>query len=866
SPTLGASGLGWEIWLDGSEVTQYTYFQQMGSVELDPMSIEITYGLERIALDSQNIDSFFDIEWTRDVTYGDVHHHSEVEYSTYYLEEADTKMLFQLFDMYEKEAVTCFDKGLVLPAVDYVLKCSHIFNVLDARKSISVTERVTYIARVRNLARKCARGYCQQREEMGYPMLKKDYPKPEFSESPIVVPEDLPEFSDFLLEIGTEEIPASYIKPALNELENQVKEMLDENRIKFDSACTLGTPRRMILSLTNVSTHQSDRSVEVTGPPKSVAFDDEGNPTKAAEGFARKCGVGVDELQIKETDRGEYVYAVQQEIGRSTAELLSEELPEIISSLNFPKSMHFSSFEDGNLRFARPIRWIVALLGKQIMDFNVGRVKSSNITYGHRFLSEGPIELHEASIDILEEKLKKAGVMADHNRRKEIIKAQVTEIMELESCMVHIDEELLDTVTFLVENPKPIVGTFSEAYLALPVEVLETAMKKHQRYFSLRANYSNEDPSLLPKFITITNGSGDEEVIRHGNERVLRSRLADAEFFYKEDQKIRLADKLERLKHVVFQVELGNLYDKSQRMKELSGYIFKILYEKMSLSNDVGEDAMRSAELCKVDLITQMVIEFPSLQGIMGGYYASNSGENPQVAEAIRNHYYPTSPDSELPGSIIGDIVSIADKLDTIVGYFGIGLIPSGSQDPYALRRQAAGIVRILANSNYPLSPDLIIEKSIALYEKFSEPTELKNKVLEFFKARVSNLLSDRGFDYDLVDSVMSVDMVDVGKCIKRAEAMAKFRERPDFIDIYNAFNRVIRILPENLPKTGVVREDYLEDQSEVDLYRSINRTKEQVEQAAANGDYEEVLASLASLRGDIDKFFDDVLVMVDNE
>ncbi|MFC1713413.1 glycine--tRNA ligase subunit beta [Candidatus Poribacteria bacterium] len=866
SPTLGASGLGWEVWLDGAEVTQYTYFQQMGSVELDPISIEITYGLERITLDLQDVDSFFDMEWVSGITYGDVHYRSEVEYSTYYMEEADTAMLFSLFDMYEKEAFACFDRGLVLPASDYVLKCSHVFNVLDARKSISVTERVSYIARVRNLARRCAQGYCEQREEMGYPLLKTPYPELTVRDSAPAAQTSDAQHSDFLLEIGTEEIPASYIQPALEQLEQKIEKVLKDNRLDFKSVHTMGTPRRLVLSVEEVSTHQPDRTVEAMGPPKRIAFDEEGKPTKAAEGFARKIGASVDDLKVKETERGEYVYLLQQEPGRPAPEILSEELPGLISSLGFPKSMHFSSFEDGKLQFARPVRWIVALLGEDIVDFSLGRVQSGRATIGHRFLSEGPVELENASLDSFSENLRKTGVVADHEERKSIIRDQVTQILEAEGCPVNIDEELLDTVTFLVEMPEAVVGTFNESYLSLPVEVLETAMKKHQRYFSLRTGDSTTSVALLPKFITITNGVGDKGIVRHGNERVLRARLADAEFFYREDQKERFAGKTDNLKHVVFQEELGSLYDKAQRLKELAAFVYERIAEKLPLAESVRDDAVRAAELCKVDLITQMVIEFPSLQGIMGGYYAGNSGENDEVSEAIRSHYYPTSPDGDLPGSVTGSIVSIADKLDTIVGYFGIGKIPSGSQDPYALRRQALGIVRILAQSQYHLALDQAVERSISLYNRFPEPDQLKSRVLEFLKGRVSWLVSEQGFAYDVIDSVLAVDSKDVPNTVKRVQAISRFRERPDFSEIYNAFNRVIRILPkESLPSIHV-DEQLLQELSEKELYGSINQAREEVERLANRGEYGTVLDRLADLRTVIDTFFDDVLVMAEQD
>jgi len=590
------------------------------------------------------------------------------------------------------------------------------------------------------------------------------------------------------------------------------------------------------------------------GPPKKASFDSEGKPTKAAEGFARKYGATADDLKVKSTERGEYIYLLCLEEGKPTIELLSKELPELIASLNFPKSMHFSSFEDGKLRFARPIRWIVALLGEDAVSFNVGRVRSGRHTFGHRFLSSGAIEIQDASLKNFKEILRDAGVIVDHEERQDLIRKQITDILNSEGCPIYIDEELLDIVTFLVEMPRPVVGSFSSSYLSLPVEVLETTMKEHQRYFSLH------DPGgfkLLPKFITITNGSGDDDVIRHGNERVLGARLADAKFFYHEDQKTRLADKVDRLKHVVFQEELGSLYDKSRRLSELASFLCR----ESGLDETTRDNTVHAAELCKVDLITRMVGELPSLQGIMGGYYAANSGENGEVAKAIRCHYYPTSPNSLLPENMAGSIVSIADKLDTIVGYFGTGNVPTGSQDPYALRRQATGIIRIILERRLQLSLNRAVEKSVSLYSKL--PHQTGDSVLEFLKGRISSILSERGFAYDVIDSILAVDSSDVVSTIKRAHALAAFRSRADFNRIYPAFNRVIRILPNTESGIGI-DERLFREQAERNLYESMMRIEMDVRKNAATSEYDRVLEQLATLCDVIDNFFDEVMVMTE--
>ena len=876
SPTLGASGLGWQIWMDSSEITQYTYFQLMGSIDLDPMSIEITYGLERIAVNSQDVDSMYNIQWTKDITYGDVHHQGEVEFSTYYFDEANISMLFMLFDTYEKEAYSCLDKGLVLPGVDYVLKCSHTFNILNARGSISVTERASYVARVRNLARRCAQAYTKQREDMGYPLLKGQVLQGTPKVFEVNYPNPKEEHLDFLLEIGTEEIPAFYNEPALHQIEESIKSILTKNRLDSGEVCVLGTPRRMTLSVAKVSTRQPDRIVEVMGPAKKSAFDESGKPTKAAEGFARKYGTVASELKIKSTERGEYVYLFVSEKGKLAIEVLTEEIPQMISSLNFPKSMHFSSFEDGKFQFARPIRWIVALLGDEIVRFNVGRVSSDKYTLGHRFLYLKSIELKSASLDDYKEIMRNASVMVDHKERKKTIRNQISDILESEGCSDYIDQELLDMVTFLVETPKSVVGSFKESYLALPSEVLETAMKQHQMYFSLHSKKDGKYSSpLLPKFITITNGVGDDVVVRHGNERVLESRLADAEFFYNEDQQTGLSDKLDMLKHVVFQEELGSLYDKSERLKELSAF----LCDEIGLDSKIRQDAVRAGELCKVDLITQMVGEFPTLQGIIGGYYALNSGENSEVATAIRSHYNPNSPTGDLPENVTGCIVSIADKLDTIVGYFATGNIPSGSQDPYALRRQATGVVRIALENELKINLDHIVNKSIELYEKSSKlkiEENLKDAITGFLKSRISSILSDKGFAYDVIDSILSVGDTDAIGALKRVNALAELRKRPEFDRAYPAFNRSIRILPDQYKRKyqgdaenifiSTVDPRLFQDKAENDLYESILQAEKNVKEILSKADYNEVLNKLIILCDPIDTFFDKIMVMAEQD
>ena len=862
SPTLGASGLGWEVWWNGAEVTQFTYFQQMGSIDLDPICAEITYGLERIALYLQDVDDFFEIRWNEHLNYGDVHRQSEVEYSTYNFEHANVDMLFELFSTYEKETHACLDAGLVLPATDHVLKCSHTFNMLDARGVISVTERVSYIERVRRLAQRIARAYVKQREEMEHPLIGKwaavgGICNPDASETQ--GSENITqETADLLFEIGTEEIPASYVPPVLEQLRETAAKSLTNHRIPFGDVETLGTPRRITLSIKDIKTLQESEETEVVGPPKRIAYDENGEPTKAAVGFAKTQGVELTTLRIVETERGEYVVVSKLETGAPTREILKTLLTEWIETLRFPKTMRWETESEeprAFARFARPIRWLVALLGDEVVNCTYGAAHAGRLTYGHRALHPEPITLDSADLSTYVEKLRAVGVLVCPKERRDTIEKQVRDVLAVEGYLPKLDEELLDTVNYLVENPQPIVGNFSESHLEIPSEVLITAMKKHQRYFPMWKSES----VLAAKFVTISNGTdGNIDGVRHGNERVLRARLNDAEFFYSEDQKTSLADKVERLGAVVFHAKLGSLLDKAERLKALVQFI--------STESQVPETTTRHAEraawLCKADLTTHMVIEFPSLQGITGRYYAQNSGEAEPVATAIAEHYQPLGADTPLPETEVGALVAIADKLDTIVGYFGIEERPTGSQDPYSLRRHTLGTIRILQDRKLPLSLDAIVEKAISLYTvELADDT--RTSVLNFIKERLRViLLQTHQYAPDFADAVLAVGAVDIIDILKRSSTLAEFRLTPNFEEVYNALNRVLRILPPDAPET--VDATLLCDDAEKQLYACITEAELGFQQSIQERDYAKLLTQLAALQPAIDTFFDDVLVMAE--
>ncbi|WP_018247779.1 glycine--tRNA ligase subunit beta [Orenia marismortui] len=657
---------------------------------------------------------------------------------------------------------------------------------------------------------------------------------------------------DLLLEIGTEEIPAGFMNYTFRQLRDLSQEIFADNRIEIGEVEATGTPRRLVLSIKDVAEKQSDLEKEVRGPAVRIAFDEEGNPSKAGAGFARGQGITPEELDV----RDEYVYACTKEIGKDTDELLAGLLTEIINRLNFPKSMRWA---DETMRFVRPIKWILSLYGEEKIDFSIAGVKSSNWSRGHRFLSEGNIEISNTTEYFT--KLEEEFVIVDHNRRRAMILEQIENIAKEKDVVVKIDEGLLTEVNFLVEYPTALCGSFSENFLDLPSEVLITSMREHQRYFPVE----DKDANLLNHFVTVRNGNEDHiDVVRAGNEKVLQARLSDAIFFYEEDQETSLESKIDKLKNVIFQEDLGTIYEKVERIIALSAQFSA----KVDLSAEKVEQAKRAAKLSKLDLVTGMVDEFSKLQGVMGRYYALNDGENEEVADAIFEHYLPRYSDDILPSTETGIIVSIADKIDSIVGFFSVGIIPTGSQDPYALRRQAQGVVKIIVDTGLELELDYLIEQALDILEEQGKlersRSEVKAEVLEFFKLRLENLLEEAGIRYDVVDAILSTNYSNINDTLLRATALMEFREEDDFEELIIAFNRVSNLASKS--DNSTVKSELFEDDSEGKLYQDYKLIKEKVDLLVTDRSYIEALKEVATLKGAIDEFFDSVMVMAKNE
>ena len=851
SPALGAWGLGWEVWLDGLEITQFTYFQQAGGLSLNPVAVEITYGLERIVMFLQEVRAVWDIDWDGVHTYGDILLRPEVEHCTYDFELADVDRLSEMYNLYEREAESCLEQGLVLPAHDYVLRCSHTFNLLDSRGAIGVTERATYFRRMRALARDVAEAYVEQREEMGYPWLEEDRELPGGTEEEeSMEPIDGP--STFVLEIGTEELPASDLNAAFDQLRDLVPAQLAEARLDYDDLRVVGTPRRLAVVVENLAPRQRSLEELVKGPPAQAAFDEDGNPTRAAEGFARGQGVEVEELDVREVDGGEYVMAVRREKGRPAGDVLAEMLADWVADLSFRMNMRWN---ESGVSFSRPIRWLVALLGDRIVPFSYAGLESGRTSRGSR--PEGSPTLEIASADAYLPTLAEHKIVIDPEERKALIAEEAAALAEEVGGTIPDDPALLDEVTHLVEQPTPLLGEFEEEYLSLPSEVLIAVMKKHQRYFPI----VDEDGDMLPYFVAVRNGGTDHlDIVRHGNEEVIRARFADADFFYQEDTEQPLEDFLPRLRTLTFQEDLGSMLDKACRLEKLVPSVG----EMVGLDAQALRVAQRAAHLCKADLATQMVVEMTSLQGIMGREYALQEGEDPAVARAIFEHYLPRSAGDRLPETQPGLVVGIADRLDSLAGLFAVGLEPTGSADPYGLRRSALGLVEILIAHKLSFS----VRQGLAEAAKLlpvDVSDESQEAALSFVVERLRGVLRDEGYAYDVVEAVLVERGADPYRTKRSVEQLSEWVERDDWERILDNYARCVRIT-RDLDEVYELDSDLFEEPAERELNEAYQEAEAQV---TAESTVDEFLTAFLPLVDVIDGYFareSGVLVMADDD
>ncbi len=660
--------------------------------------------------------------------------------------------------------------------------------------------------------------------------------------------------SKYLLEIGVEELPSNQIESAMMQLKTFVLKMLEEHNISNDGIQSYATPRRLTIIIQNIQRVQETVQEEVKGPTKKIAFTEDGQPSKALLGFMNSQGVQQENLMVKDLKGVEYIFANVEKVGKKVEEILGEVIPTAIRSIVFPKSMKWGG---KNLRFSRPIRWIISLLDDEIVPFDLEKIKVSNETYGHRFLHKGTIYIN--SVDEYVEKLKQAFVIVDPNERKDIIHYGAVKLAKEKGGNVEEDEKLLNEVTYIVEYPTPLIGKIKQEYMQLPPEVLTTPMKEHQRYFPV----VDDDGNLLPYFITVRNGNEEFiDIVTHGNEMVLEPRLEDAKFFYEEDLKRPFADYKEELSKLTFQEKLGNMLEKSERLimlaKKYSSYL--------SLGEETLQYTLRAAELSKCDLVTKMVYEFTELQGKMGRIYAEHSGENKMVAQAIDEQYLPRFSGDRLPGTTAGTVLSLTDKFDSICGMFAVGIRPTGSEDPFALRRAALGIINIILDKNIEIRISDFVSDALYVYVDQAglvfDYNEVHASIMNFFAGRFKNMLVEEGIRYDIVEALVSLPET-LNTVAVRAHYLEKNVLNESFKKATEGYHRIVSLADKS--KQVDFKEEVFEEKDKK-LLSSYREVSKKIEDHIMNKQYDSTLELLAGLSQPINEYMDDVMVMVENE
>ncbi|MGJ9411925.1 glycine--tRNA ligase [Aeromicrobium sp. CF4.19] len=844
SPALGAWGLGWEVWLDGMEITQFTYFQQAGGLPLDPVAVELTYGLERIVMSLQGVSHFTEIQYNDTVTYGDVYLQSEYEMSRYYLDDADVELNRQLFDSYAAEAQRMIEEKLPVPAYSYVLKCSHAFNVLDARGAISTTERARSFGLMRRLTRAVSELWVARREELNFPLGRPE---------PFVAPEveALPTVEDtrsLLVEIGVEELPHTDVLRAEQQVADAVREHLSATSLEHGDIAVHATPRRIVLTIADVAPGEADSAKTVRGPKVAAAYDDAGEPTKALAGFLRGNGAEPDDVVKAEIDGNEYVTVEKQVTGRPSPQIVADLVGVAVRSLRSERNMRWG---DPELSYSRPIRWLVVLLGEDVVPVAVSSLVSGRTT---RVLRKAATELVEiTSAEAYAGVLSNHNIIVDRDERREVVaNAAVGVAREIDGRVdVEAESALVDEITDLVEDPHPILGSFEERFLELPTPILTTVMRKHQRYLPV----VDESGEMLPSFVTVANGPCDREAVRAGNESVIRARYEDAAFFWRADLEVTPQELRSRLDALTFETRLGSFDDRVNRIAALAD----VLLESYDLPEEDVATVRRAAELGKFDLASQMVVELSSLAGTMAREYAVRGGETEAVAQAIAEMEMPRTAAAAGPQSVPGAVLSLADRFDLLTSMYAIGSIPTGTSDPYGVRRTALGIVRVLREFGQ-LNAVSVPEGIAAAARRLSaDGIEVDPAALEqaaaFVRQRYELQLLDAGARHELVRAVLPA-------ADRPAAADALLASLTEAVEadtdgaVLGAVQRVLRILPPDTPTSDVPAETPAE--------RALEREVVRLEEAMSGRDHDvaHLFASAGDLPAFVEQYFEDVRVM----
>ncbi|YAL82727.1 glycine--tRNA ligase [Dermacoccaceae bacterium W4C1] len=858
-PAIGAWGLGWEVWLDGMEVTQFTYFQQVTGQNVDPVSVELTYGIERIMMAQQGVTHFKDMQYAPGLTYGEVFGQVEYEMSRYYLDDADIDANRDLFGHYTAEAQRLIDARLPVPAWTYVLKSSHAFNVLDSRGAVSTTERARSFSEMRRLAREVGQLWVERRAEIDFPLLKQEqaaiqvgsatqHPTPAAIEAG---PSAEGGAQTLAIEIGVEELPPHVVGQAVEQVREVLAAHLKDSRLEHGDLAVAATPRRIVATVADVAAAEPDGTLTRKGPKVTAAFDADGNPTKACEGFARGQKVDVADLVRAEFDGVEHVAVEVAQPGRGVAEVVSEAVVAAVTGLRADKNMRWN---DPELSYSRPIRWLVVLWGEAVVPVEVSSLRSGRVTYLQRGDTQ-PLATVAAAADLLP-LLAQRGIVLETTERRESVVSQANSLASSVGGVIETEREasLIDEITNLVEEPVGILGNYDEKYLKLPEQILTSVMAKHQRYLPVR----DASGVLMPHFVTMANGSCNADVVRGGNESVLRARYEDAAFFYDSDLKVPLADLRNSLTSLTFEDRVGSVAQRADRIADVAA----ALSQKVEISGDDAGVLTRAGELAKFDLGSQMVVEMSSLAGLMAREYALKAGESEAVATALWEMELPRQAGDAVPDSLPGALLSLGDRFDLLIAMFAIGAKPTGSSDPFALRRAALGVIAVLratpALAGVTVRDGLEVAADRLRTQGVEVSDESVDAAAEFVVGRFGQSLRDEGVSAALVEAVEPLAQAP-GKAEQALTDIAAAREDQQFGPLVEQVQRITRIVPADT--AADFDASVLTEPSEAALVGAVD--------GLADHSGDGITAWLTDASGIVEPlrtFFDDVLVMAEDE